>query len=44
MGLGIVKDRIALIRENTRITSVSFHIESKIGYGTKITLTLPINS
>lgn len=44
MGLGIVKDRINLIRDNTNIDGVSFDIESEIGEGTKITLLLPLNS
>ncbi len=44
MGLGIVKDRIHLIRENCNIKEVSFQIESEIGKGTIIRLFLPLNS
>jgi len=44
MGLGIVKDRINLIRENSKVKEVSFHIESELGKGTIIRLMLPLNS
>ena len=40
-GMGIVKDRISLIRENSRIKEVSFHVESEMGKGTLIRLLLP---
>ena len=43
-GVGIVKDRIDLIRENIGIKEVSFYIDSELGKGTKIRLLLPLNS
>ncbi|WP_240321134.1 histidine kinase [Kordia sp. SMS9] len=44
VGLGIVKDRISLIRENLNNKEVAFYIDSELGKGTTIRLLLPLNT